>query len=258
MSHLDPDVLALRALGEQASGPEDEVHLADCPQCQAELSRLSQVTALARSDSRAAVLVAPPAGTWAAIVTELGPELYSDTGSPAAAPDPIPMRRAEDRERTPRATWGRRTSRREPWTRRLVLAAVVGLLVGAGVAIGVRQLTQPGAPAVVGTVTLRPLPQFPQWKGASGRAVMQRTRSGTRLDVTLRAPSRKGYYEVWLLGRDGVKMISLGDLNRFRTGVFTLPPSADLSFYSRIDISLQPFNGSTVHAPDSVVRGHLP
>ena len=87
---------------------------------------------------------------------------------------------------------------------------------------------------------------------------MRRTGSGTELNITLRAPARPGYYEVWLLGRDGVKMISLGDLNSSRTGVFTLPPGTDLRFYSRIDISLQPFDGSTVHAPGSVVRGPLP
>ncbi|MGI9008567.1 MAG: anti-sigma factor, partial [Streptosporangiaceae bacterium] len=151
-----------------------------------------------------------------------------------------------------------RSGRRFSWPQRLVLTAVAGLLIGAVVATGVRQLAQPAGPAVVGTTALRPLPQFPQWRHAAGRAVAQRTGSGTQLHVTLRAPSRPGFYEVWLLGRDGVKMISLGDLNSSRAGVFTLPPGADLRFYSRIDISLQPFNGSPVHAPDSVVRGPLP
>jgi anti-sigma-K factor RskA len=78
------------------------------------------------------------------------------------------------------------------------------------------------------------------------------------LSVTLRAPSRPGFYEVWLLARDGVKMISLGDLNRDHTGLLAMPPGVDLAGNSRIDISLQPFNGSLLHSRDSVVRGWLP
>jgi hypothetical protein len=39
---------------------------------------------------------------------------------------------------------------------------------------------------------------------------------------------------------------------------FALPPGTDLRFYSRVDISLQPFNGSTAHSSVSVVRGPVP
>ena len=76
--------------------------------------------------------------------------------------------------------------------------------------------------------------------------------------VTLHAPQRSGFYEVWLLARNGVSMISLGDLNADQTGTFTLPPGVDLRNYSRIDVSLQLFNGSTLHSKTSVVRGSLP
>jgi len=147
---------------------------------------------------------------------------------------------------------------RVPWWRRPVAAAAAGLLVGFGVAAGVRELVSSPGPAVVASISLRPLPQFPQWKGAAGTAVMERAGSARLLSVTLRAPARPGFYEVWLLARDGVKMISLGDLNSDHTGLFTMPPGVDLANYSRIDISLQPFNGSTLHSRDSVVRGSLP
>jgi len=53
-------------------------------------------------------------------------------------------------------------------------------------------------------------------------------------------------------------MISLGDLNADHTGTFTVPSGVDLRNYSRIDVSLQPFNGSTLHSKASVVRGSLP
>jgi anti-sigma-K factor RskA len=76
--------------------------------------------------------------------------------------------------------------------------------------------------------------------------------------VTLDAPRAPGFYEVWLLARNGVSMISLGDLNASQTGTFIIPSGTDLRNYSRIDISLQPFNGSTQHSKTSVVRGSLP
>jgi hypothetical protein len=39
---------------------------------------------------------------------------------------------------------------------------------------------------------------------------------------------------------------------------FTMPPGVDLATYSRLDVSPQAFNGSTVHARTCVVRGSLP
>ena len=111
---------------------------------------------------------------------------------------------------------------------------------------------------MIAQVALRPLPQFPQWSGASGTATMESTAAGRVIDVTIRAPRRTGFYEVWLLARNGVSMISLGDLNASHTGSFTVPTGTDLQNYSRIDVSLQPFDGSTLHARTSVVRGSLP
>ena len=87
---------------------------------------------------------------------------------------------------------------------------------------------------------------------------MRATASQQVIVVTLHAPRRPGFYEVWLLARDGVSMISLGELNASQTGIFIIPPGTDLRNYSRIDISLQPFNGSTAHSKTSVVRGSLP
>src|ERR1039457_6191784 len=40
-------------------------------------------------------------------------------------------------------------------------------------------------------------------------------------------------------GRNGVSMISLGDLDADHDGTFAVPPGVDLRNYSRIDISLQ-------------------
>jgi hypothetical protein len=120
------------------------------------------------------------------------------------------------------------------------------------------QLTKAPTTRVVAQIELSPLPAFPQWQGATGTAVMRATAAQQVMVVTLHAPQRPGFYEVWLLARNGVSMISLGDLNADHTGTFTVPPGVDLRNYSRIDVSLQPFNGSTLHSKTSVVRGSLP
>jgi Anti-sigma-K factor rskA len=151
---------------------------------------------------------------------------------------------------------GRRRPRRRVVAGLAGLAA--GLIIGVGGTAGVIQLTGSPAPRVIAEIRLNPLPQFPQWQGAAGIAVMRATAGQPVIAVTLQAPARPGFYEVWLLARNGVSMISLGDLNAGHTGTFSVPPGTDLRNYSRIDVSLQPFDGSTVHAKDSVVRGSLP
>ena len=145
--------------------------------------------------------------------------------------------------------------------RRLAVAvagAAAGLVIGIGGTVAVIELTRPSASPVVADIELRPLPQFPQWQSAAGSAVLRETPAAQQLAVSVTAPRRTGFYEVWLLGRDGTSMISLGDLNAANNGTFTLPAGVDLQFYSRIDVSLQPFNGSTQHSSTSVVRGSLP
>jgi hypothetical protein len=283
VSHIDPEVLALRALGETAGTYADDAHLPGCAHCQAELDKFAEVVSIARRDERADQLLKPPAQVWARIAQEVGPEastgVQSDAGlqpgadlepGPGPAPGPGPETAApqpepgwQDRGQAGRQRAGRpASSRRVSWWRRPIAVGLAGLLVGFGVAAGIRQLAAspaatPATP-VVATIPLRPLPQFPQWNGVFGTALMERATTGRLLSVKLHAPSKPGFYEVWLLARDGVKMISLGDLNRDHTGLFAMPPGVNLAEYSRIDVSLQPFNGSTLHSADSVVRGSLP
>jgi anti-sigma-K factor RskA len=145
-----------------------------------------------------------------------------------------------------------------PWRQPPIAVGAACLLIGFGAAPGIQQIASWPGRTVVASIALRPLPQFPQWKAATGTAVMETDASGRLLSVTLRAPARPGFYEVWLLAKDGVRMISLGDLNSGHTGLFAMPPGVNLAEYSRIDVSLQPFNGSTLHSRDSVVRGSLP
>ena len=285
MPHCDPEVLALHALGGDLPA-SDEAHLAGCALCTGELGRLAQVVTVARAGDagpagqggqagQPELLEAPPPGLWASIAAAAGvdPAVDPQPGPavnghhpasaltavpPAAGPgaagpasDPAPSEsRSGRRARVPR--W-----RRHP-VAVAIAAAAAGLIIGAGAVAGIGQLKPSAGPPAGTTIALRPLPQFPQWRGTSGTAVMHRSAAATRLDVTLRAPDRPGFYEVWLLARNGVSMIALGDLSAAHTGRFAVPPGVSLRNYSRIDVSLQQFNGNPLHSRTSVVRGSLP
>lgn len=248
MPHPDPEILALRALGETAGTAADEEHIASCADCRAELAQLSGLVATARHDGPV-LLEQPPEQVWQRIAATAG---VADSPAIAQA-GPGRPRAVNPPARPPRTV-------RRRWTRGRLAAAAAGIAVGAGAAAGIAAAVSSPPPAapVVASIDLRPLPQFPQWLGTSGTAVMRASAATQLLDVTLRAPRRQGFYEVWLLGRDGVSMISLGDLPASHAASFAIPAGTNLRFYSRIDVSLQPFNGSTAHSKTSVVRGTLP
>ncbi|HEY0936570.1 MAG TPA: hypothetical protein VGD91_22910, partial [Trebonia sp.] len=84
MSHTDPEVLAILALGESAGNARDDAHTAQCADCQLELDRLAGVVELARRDGPLA-LEQPPDSLWDRIAAAAG----EDAG-PAAAADPAP------------------------------------------------------------------------------------------------------------------------------------------------------------------------
>jgi len=258
VSHTDPEILALRALGETAGTARDAEHAASCAHCRAELARLTEVVRLARDAEPGETLQAPPPQLWDRIAAAVGTSQALNGAAPVQGP-------VEAAAPTPKKALVLTPARRQPrlaWPRGRLASALVGLaagvIIGIGGGVGVAQLSQAPPARVVARIELSPLPQFPQWQGATGTAVMRSAASQHEIAVTLRAPARPGFYEVWLLARDGVSMISLGDLSAEHTGTFTVPPGVDLRDYSRIDISLQPFNGSPQHSKASVVRGSLP
>jgi hypothetical protein len=239
VSHADPEILALRALGETAGTARDAEHAETCPRCRAELARLTEVVQLARDDGAGERLQAPPPQVWDGIAAAAGADPVPV--SPAAAAANGTSAPAVPRIRPRR---GLRTGRPHGPRRRLatgLAGLAAGLIIGIAGTAGIVHLTQAPATHVVAQI-----------------ALMRATASQQLMVVTLHAPRQPGFYEVWLLARDGVSMISLGDLNAGHTGTFIIPPGTDLHNYSRIDISLQPFDGSTQHSKTSVVRGSLP
>jgi hypothetical protein len=250
VSHTDPEILALLALGEKAGTAQDAEHAGTCPHCHAELARLTGIIELARHEDAAERLETPPPQVWDRIAAAVGAD------QPLVGPDgngtTVPAARGTGNRHSPRA--------RGPRGRLAagLVALAAGVIIGIGGTAGVGQLSKVPATRVVAQAELLPLAAFPQFQGTTGTAVMRAAGSQQLMAVTLHAPRPAGFYEVWLLARDGISMISLGDLNASQAGTFIIPPGTDLRSYSRIDISLQPFNGSTQHSQTSVVRGSLP
>lgn len=241
MAHVDPEILAMLAVDGAAGSVHDIEHVASCPSCAAELRSLSDIAAMAASAGLGAEfrVESPPGAVWERISAQLG--------LTEIAKEQVPHQQRPPRLRGIMAI------------RRPMAIAAAALIVGAAAAVTVQDLTaRPPLTRTIARITLRPLPEFPQWHAASGTAELEQGTAGKLLKVTIRATAKTGYFEVWLLGRNGSSMISLGDLNSRQTGRFSLPPGVNLGFYSRIDVSLQPFNGSTLHSKSSVVRGSLP
>jgi hypothetical protein len=90
VSHVDPEVLALRALGDAAGTTADDAHLPGCAECQAELDRLRAVVTVARADDHQLVLDRPADAAWYRITQELGADVQEPVPDDRAVPDAIP------------------------------------------------------------------------------------------------------------------------------------------------------------------------
>lgn len=276
MRHIDPELLAGHALGQESLlTPDDLAHLTGCSHCQAIVESLRRVAETLRSQGSAAVELFPPEGQlWDRIITELHPE-GSEAGTgheqqPAdmARPAPGVRDRVAAPPRSSRATdltqarpgSGQAALLRGHRRWRVALAAAVaGVLVGIGGTVVTSRLAQPNPPSVqvVASVTLHALPG----KTGSGHAELVRTAGTTLLRVQIEAPPvHDGYYELWLLNSDGQRMQSLGVLPPDGHGAYPLPGplAAGLGNYRTIDVSIQPLNGSPAHSHNSLVRGQLP
>ncbi|MGD9955077.1 MAG: anti-sigma factor [Candidatus Nanopelagicales bacterium] len=234
--HLDPELLALLALGERAGTPEEvaatEQHLQACAICSSELDELSAVVRTARTVTPDDALVEPPDSVWAAVAAEVAHDA-------APADEVAAVRR-----------------RRRPGWVLVAAAACVGLVVGAGAVYGVvSDGDGGGSPTVLASAPLEPLTS----QGARGVAQVVQTPSGPRVDVDVSGLAKAdGFYEVWLLDKDASKLISLGVLDSSDHGEFAMPPGISMSDYPVVDVSLEPDDGDPAHSKNSLVRGVLP
>lgn len=235
-SHVDDDVLALLALGEDAGTPDERAHVAGCERCTAEVAALGGVVSLARGAD--VTFVAPAPQVWDRIESELGLTPVASQGSSDAGSSGDGVVVAMPRRRV---AWG--------W---VAGAAAAGVLIGA-VGVGWAQ-SRDARETVVASAALQPLPGW----SAEGTARVEVGRDGERVlvvDVQDGKPE-DGFREVWLLRPDVSGLVSLGTLTG-SSGRFDLPAGLDLDEFSVVDVSLEQFDGDPAHSGDSIVRGAL-
>lgn len=229
MSHVDPDRIALIALGESAL-PSDREHLRNCVACQGELDELTAIAASARSITPADRPVSPPAQVWDRIEAELGLE--------------TPVVEVPVQSKSRGANRGM-----------FALAASVGVLVGGlGTYIAVSTDSSDSRATIVAQASLDPLRDVTE----PAQASVQQINGDQVLNVQASGlPATDGFYEVWLLAPDAVNMISVGMLDASEGGQFPLPAGIDLAAFPIVDISLEHFDGVATHSADSILRGKL-
>jgi hypothetical protein len=253
MPHLDPEELALIAIGEPVASRADAHHLAECSACASELQTLTRAVEVGRATIDVGELESPDPVVWHRIAQELhlsgaepqldqaaAPEAMSPEASSTAAVSTKAKSRARDRRFTrPRVLWS--------------LAAAVALLAGVG--LGGWALGQRSALAPVAEAALAPFPDHP---GAEGSAQVEQKGDGEQVvRVTLDASPTPGTYrEVWLITADASALISLGVLDGSE-GTFPIPAGVDVRTYVLVDISQEPIDGDPTHSGDSIVRGQL-
>jgi anti-sigma-K factor RskA len=252
MRHVDPEVLALLALGEQASLPDDSAHISECEQCRREIEVLMRAAMVGRSTFDAGELLDSPARVWERISDELAlsPEAATLPGAASTAvvvEDASPVTHGA-------TVHSLEKKRRRPWVGALAAAASLALVAAAGSAIWLT--FQPAEqPMVLASATLD---AFPDWADSTGEAKLEQLPDGTRvIEVKFDAPATAdGYREVWLITSDASALVSLGIVEG-TSGQFTVPDGLDIDRYDLVDISEEQFDGNPAHSGDSIVRGQL-
>lgn len=231
MRHLDPDTLALLALGEHVDSPDDRAHIQACDDCSAELDNLQHTALVARSTLYSGDLVTPPDRVWSRITDELSLSTSIDSAPVVALSQ-------------------RRTRR---WVPPLAAAAAMVLVLGG---VGAAWIGLQPRPVTV--LASAELDAFPGWSGSTGEAVVEEQPDGARvIELSLDTPDGgDGYHEVWLITSDATELVSLGVVHG-SAGTFTVPEGLDLSKYDLVDVSAEPFDGDPNHSGDSILRGQL-
>jgi anti-sigma-K factor RskA len=243
MTHLDPDRLADRALGnDDLLTAAEETHLDSCAECRDELAQLSRIADLSRHPEQLAQV--PADAIWQSIQGQLASQAPAPAGTEVAAkPPPSPPTVTELPPRTPRP---------RSWLL-AAAAAVVGLIIG----VGVTTLADRDRVEVTSTTALAALPG----QTGQGTAELISDQGRPELRVQIDAPPTPDRYrEVWLINTDGQRMYTLGVLPDDGRATYPLPPelAGQLQGFTTVDVSIEPYDGNPAHSRESQVRGTLP
>jgi hypothetical protein len=251
MPHIDPERLALFAMGEPVATPRESEHLADCAACVDDLAALRHVAIAGRASIDVGDLEAPPDAVWSRIAEELS--LGSKTLQPEIAGQTLVEPEPEPELEPAAAVVDDAAPRRRVMSRIWALAA--SLVLVAGVGFGVWAVSQRAALTEIAEATLAPFPDHP---GAEGTAVVEERPDGTKeVRVQLNADAAPDTFrEVWLITADASALVSLGVLDGTEK-TFAIPADVDLRDYVLVDVSQEPVDGDPTHSGDSIVRGEL-
>lgn len=238
MPHIDPERLALFAMGEPVATPEETEHLGDCAVCVDDLAALRHAAVAGRASFDVGELETPPEAVWTRIAEELA--LGTKAPESAAPAEPVgPVVVDAPRRRSITGIW----------------ALAASLVLVAGVGLGVWAVTQSAPQTEVAEAALAPFPDHPS---AEGSAVVEEGPDGTlAVRVELSADAAPDTFrEVWLITADASALVSLGVLEG-TAQTFPIPADVDLKDYVLVDVSQEPVDGDPNHSGDSIVRGEL-
>jgi hypothetical protein len=250
MSHPDEELLADLALGADLEvSPQARDHVSGCPVCQSTVQDLRRTLALAAHAESPPTWSQPPDRVWSRIEDAVGAQPTTTPGPASEAPDPTapaPVTTLESR-RTPRS------SRRVlPWAAGM---AAAGLAIGL---LGGRALWHDPPPAPATTIAQAQLDTL-DTKQPRGEASVVRSGSGINLKISTTAPleAGSGFLEVWLINKDGKRMVSIGVLRSGEAELLPITQALIDQGYVIVDVSREAFDNKPQHSGDSLVRGTL-
>lgn len=242
--HVDPDDLALIALGEGRA--DDRAHVEGCPTCAAEVRSLQEVRDLVVAAGP--LDRTPPADLWAGIqAAALGTPTTAapTTAAPTtAAPDELAVRRA-------------RRADRPSASRRLTGFGLVAAAAGGAAAMWLGlALVEPDRPSdtLVASAELEALDA--SLPPASAEVVERDGHRVLVLDAADLPAVEDGYLEVWLLAPDASGMVTVGLLEAGQTE-FVLPADLSTEQFPVVDVSVEHYDGDPTHSGTSLWRGPL-
>lgn len=220
MTHLDPDVLAMIAIGEESATAAETGHLDSCPECRRHLTEMSAAVELARHV------------TWARL-DQPNPRVWQQVAAEIGLPGEIVRERPEGR-----------LDHHEPELDEIDSAETIG----SRHVIAARAILRPQPD----------WPLWSGWASVEidqhGHRRLEVTVAGPRVHngatrVWLREPDVEPG-----AGRD--PMVAVGVL-RDGLSTFELPLEVDLGRYRLVDVSCDSEDGDETYSGDSLLRGIL-
>ncbi|WP_326555048.1 anti-sigma factor [Micromonospora sp. NBC_01813] len=257
MPHLEHDRLVFLALGETEPDVGESDHLTACPLCRAEVETLRHIGTIGAQTQGLADLPEPDDRVWQGIVSgiESAAAAPATNGRGAA----VPLARESSRPTAPPvpptpAAPPVQLRRRRRWGAAVTAVAAATAGVVATIAVVRAVAPDPAAdPTVVASAALAAFGSTPQ--GAGGEA---RVFADGRLHLhTAGLPRVPGYYQVWLIDPDTMRMVPVGTLGDAADVLMPLPTNVDLDTYRLVDVSAEEYDDDPTHSGDSLLRGTL-